>query len=46
MPAYGKKSEPPLKAIKEMVSKQAEHSSKDSLHRGMRHPKAKDKPAR
>jgi hypothetical protein len=44
MPAYGKKSEPPRKAIKEMISKQSENSSKDALHRGVRHPKAKDKP--
>ncbi len=43
MPAYGKKSEPPRKAIKEMKSKQAEHSSKDALHRGVRHPPGTDK---
>ena len=43
MPAYGTKSEPPLKAIKEMLSKQSEDSSKDPLHRGVRQRKAKAK---
>jgi hypothetical protein len=46
MPAYGKKSEPPRKAIKEMLSKQSERSSKDALHSGVYHPKAQDKRTR
>jgi hypothetical protein len=46
MPAYGKKSDPPRKAIKEMISKQSEDSSKDALHRGVRHRKAKSKRAK
>ncbi len=46
MPAYGKKSEPPRKAIKEMISKQSENSSKDLFHGGVHHPKAKDKRTR
>jgi hypothetical protein len=41
MPAYGKKSQPPRKAIKEMVSKQSEHSGKDHLHSGAHRPKRK-----
>jgi hypothetical protein len=43
MPAYGTKSEPPRKAIKEMMAKHSEDSSKDPLHRGVRHRKAKAK---
>ena len=43
MPAYGTKSEPPRKAIKEMMSKHSEDSSKDPLHRGVQHRKAKVK---
>ena len=43
MPVYGKKSEPPRKEIKEMMAKHSEDSSKDPLHRGMRHRKAKAK---
>jgi hypothetical protein len=33
MPVYGKKSEPPHKAINEMKSEQSRESSKDALHR-------------
>jgi len=43
MPAYGTKSEPPRKAIKEMMSKHSEDSSKDALHRGVRQRKARGK---
>jgi hypothetical protein len=43
MPAYGKKSEPPRKAINEMISKHSESSRKDALHSGVRHRKAKEK---
>jgi hypothetical protein len=46
MPAYGKKSDPPRKAIKEMISKHSESSSKDALHSSLRHRKAKVKRAR
>jgi hypothetical protein len=43
MRAYGAKSEPPRKAIKEMMSKHSEDSSKDPLHRAVRQRKAKGK---
>ena len=43
MPAYGTKSEPPRKAVKEMMSKHSEDSSKNPLHRGMRPRKGKAK---
>jgi hypothetical protein len=43
MPAYGTKSEPPHKAIKDMMAKHSEDSSKDHLHRGVRKRKTKAK---
>ncbi len=43
MTTYGNKSEPPLKAIKEMKSKQSQESSKDPLHKGIRPRKEKGK---
>ena len=43
MPAYGTKSEPPRQAIKEMMSKHSEDSSKDPFHRGVRQRKARGK---
>jgi hypothetical protein len=46
MPAYGTKSEPPRKAIKEMMSKHSEDSSKDHFHRGVRHRKPRAKKAK
>jgi len=45
-PSYGKKSEPPRKAVKEMMSKQSESSSKDALHGATPKPKAKPKRAK
>ena len=43
MPAYGTKSEPPRKAVKEMMSKHSEDSSKDPFHKGVRQRKTKVK---
>jgi hypothetical protein len=45
MPAYGKKSDPPLKEIKKMISKHSQSSSKDLLHRAARRLKPKEKKA-
>jgi hypothetical protein len=41
-PSYGKKSEPPRKAVKDMMSKQSESSSKDALHGGKAKSQASD----
>ena len=43
MSSYGKKSEPPRQAIKEMKSRHSEDSSKDPLHRSVRRGKARAK---
>jgi hypothetical protein len=45
MSAYGKKSEPPHKAVKEMISKHSENSSKDPFHKGTSPQKIKVKRA-
>jgi hypothetical protein len=43
MPAYSAKSEPPPKAIKEMMAKHSEDSSKDLFQRAVRHGKMRAK---
>ncbi len=45
-PSYGNKSEPPRKAVKEMMSKQSESSSKDALHNAKPEQNPKTKKAK